>query len=133
MIHLIPVLFSRNGQVDANILFIYLQNTKFDNNNKFQDDHDFNTSIAIGISSGAMALAAAQLDYKVGFCQCFLNKEVKNELRCAGVETEDYENALLLVGVGKPDINHNWNTVVIDQEIKNTIHTLIKKVNIYRI
>lgn len=103
----------RNSQVNANALFIYIQNLNFGNTNtQFVDNHQGNVHTSIGISSGGLALAAAQLDYRVGFCQCFLNDELKRELRKKGLNLADDEYIKLLVGVGKPNTNYAWNQIV---------------------
>ena len=112
----------RNSQVAANALFIYISNSLFDNDNKkFKDNHSNNTAISVGISSGALALAAAQMEYRIGFCQCFLNKNIKKALKIKGITDLDDENIMLLVGVGHPKKDHQWYTVI-DEDNKIIKH-----------
>lgn len=126
---------SRNSQVAANALFIYVSNADFKNNNKkFKDDHYNNASVSVGISSGALTLAAAQMDYRTGFCQCFLNKEIKEELKNKGINNIDDEYVILLVGIGKPNPNHRWYSVVDENdEILKYVQTEKKTINVERI
>jgi nitroreductase len=125
----------RNSQVNANVLFLYINNKDFKNkNNMFKDDHDYNTSMSVGISSGALALAAAQMDYRIGFCQCFLNSEIKKELEKKNIILDPKENVFLLVGVGKPNNDFPWFSLVNDETntLKRNISTLKKLINVYR-
>jgi len=126
----------RNSQVNANILFIYYWNTEFDSsNNFFTDNHKHNTSIAVGISSGALALAATQLDYRVGFCQCFLGDKVINELKQRNIPIADNAKIEVLVGVGKPNVDYSWNKVIDKKKSKvmMTIQPYIKNISVYRL
>lgn len=105
----------RNAQVDANVIFIYLRNKNFDNYHRFKDNHVLNMKTAIGISSGAVALAATQLNYRTGFCQCLLGKKILEELAAKGI-TDDYHpgDVELILGVGKENSSHHWGTVLDD-------------------
>jgi nitroreductase len=126
----------RNSQVNANALFIYAWNYDFENdNNVFKDNHAHNTAIAVGISSGALTLAAAQMDYRTGFCQCFLMKEVVKELRSNGIDIPENAKIELMVGVGKPNTNYKWTEVLdeTDSSVKTDLHSYIKKVKVERI
>lgn len=119
----------RNSQVNANTLFIYIKNLNFGNGNgntQFVDNHQGNVNTAVGISSGGLALAASQLDYRVGFCQCFLNDELKIELRKKDIILADDEDIKLLVGVGKPNTNFTWNQTL------NSSETLLENIVPYQ-
>ena len=86
--------YLKNSQVNANVLFIWCNGT---DKAEFKDDVD----IAVGISSGAAALAAAELGYKTGFCKCFEPRPLRKILRKAGIK--DYNHGILMLGVGKPN------------------------------
>ena len=58
--------FIRNSMVLAPLLFIYIIYTNLDDPNILLGD----AYIGAGISSGAVALAAAGRGYKTGFCTC---------------------------------------------------------------
>lgn len=124
----------RNSQVNANILFIYIWNFGFENNNRqFKDNHKHNTAIAVGISSGALALAAAQMDYRVGFCQCFLMDEIIQELEENNIKVEKGAKIELLVGIGKSNKNYLWSQVVENNVVKANIEPFIKQIKIERL
>lgn len=126
----------RNTQVDANLLFLYITNKNFaqDDMLKNEDSKD-DSLLAVGISSGALALSAAQLNYKTGFCKCFLNHEIKNMLEQYNIKLLEEENPILMVGVGKPNSEHLWNTVINFRKVgrNKRIETYSKKIQIYRI
>ena len=124
----------RNSQVNANVLFIYAKNLNFENTkNKFVDNHDNNTSMAVGISSGALAFAATQLDYRVGFCQCYLQDRLKEELLKKNIILDNDEDIKLLVGIGKPMSNYNWNQVIINNKVVENIIPCVKNIKVFKI
>jgi len=100
----------RNSQVYAPLLFLYV-------NNKDSDIKRFNNRIesyikhqktSVGISSGALALSAAQMNYRTGFCQCFNNKKLKKILKKYGIVAP--LSTVLAVGIGHPaDHAYNYN------------------------
>lgn len=124
----------RNSQVNANVLFMYIQNLNFGNSNtQFSDNHQGNVHTSIGISSGGLALAASQLDYRVGFCQCFLNDQLKLELEKIGIALGPDDDIKLLVGIGKPNINFAWNqTVSSSEEALQSIVPYQKNIKVFR-
>lgn len=67
-----------NSQVSAHILFMWCPFINF-NISKF-GNYESAGRVSIGISAGAVALAANQLGYKSGFCGCFGQKEVTKKL-----------------------------------------------------
>jgi len=125
----------RNSQVNANVLFIYVTNLIFSGSiNQLADNHDNNTTIAVGISSGGLALAATQLDYRVGFCQCYLENELRNELRKKNINLHDQEHIKLLVGIGKPNLNLKWNQVVdSNNKIIDNVLPCTKSIQVFNI
>jgi nitroreductase len=92
---------SKNPQVLANLLVVF---SKADPKTFRNEQSDYvteelmseNRNISIGIASGQLALAAALLGYRTGFCGCFDRVAVGDLL-------EDYP--LLLLGIGYPDTN----------------------------
>ena len=100
--------YKKNSQVLANTLFIWIPGQE---PAEYKDDLD----IAVGISSGAAALAAAELGYSTGFCKCFVNRSVCKILRKnAGIKTKD---VILILGIGVPNNNYDSRQVVVDDRI----------------
>lgn len=129
-----PYTFKRNSQVNANALFIYIQNLNFETlSHPYIDNHDNNTTLSIGISSGGLAFAATQLDYRVGFCQCYLQDNIKKELLKKNINVGDNEHIKLLVGVGKPMSNYNWNQVVVNNTVLQNVVTYPKNIKVFKI
>jgi|TARA_B100000073_G_scaffold345291_1_gene353962 hypothetical protein len=142
----------RNAQVNAPLLMIWVPNynnplmddravnTKDDDGNLTGDYEECNRDIATGISSGATALAAAQLGYKTGFCACMDWPKLKDLIKKDFTDPEvlrivdklgDKNNGLCL-GIGHPNSNFERTEVVkdnkkvlnissFDKEIKTTI------------
>ena len=116
----------RNAQVNANVIFIYLRNEHFDNRHTIADIHNDNMKTAIGISSGAVALAATQLNYRTGFCQCLLSGDILKELETKGIKGYSNDNDVqLILGIGKGNSNHHWGTIL-DNDNK-----IIRKIESY--
>lgn len=123
-----PDTFDRNSQSDANMLFLYVESRDIGTNaiNHHKENHKINLKTSVGISSGALALAATQLDYRVGFCQCYLNNVILDEIRKRGVELpEEFGGIELIVGVGKRNSDHHWTTVLNDN------NEFVRKVEIH--
>ena len=97
--------YMRNSQVNANALFIWTEGTE-----KAEDQSDID--IAIGISSGAAALAAAELGYKTGFCKCYMNTVLQKIL--AKNKVKRHNNSYLMLGIGKPNEKFDKRTPVIN-------------------
>ena len=142
----------RNAQVNAPLLMIWVPNynnplmderatnPKDADGNPTGDYEEGNRDIATGISSGATALAAAQLGYKTGFCACMEWPELKDLIKKDFTDPEllrivdklgDKNNGLCL-GIGHPNSNFERTEVVkdnkkvlniisFDKEIKTTI------------
>ena len=134
----------RNAQVNAPMLMIWVPIY----NNPLIDDRAYPTGdyedeyrdVAIGISSGATALAAAQLGYKTGFCGCMDWPKLKDLIKEHFTDPEllrvvdklgDKNNGLCL-GIGHSNSNFKRTEVVknnkvvlkissIEKEIKTTI------------
>ena len=148
----------RNAQVNAPLLMIWVPNydnplmderavnTKDADGNLTGDYEEGNRDIATGISSGATALAAAQLGYKTGFCACMEWPELKNLIKKDFTDPEllrmrkvlrivdklGDKNIGLCLGIGHPNSNFERTEVVkdnktvlnigsFDKEIKTTI------------
>lgn len=95
--------FGKNAQVRANCVFAWI-----DGPDKVNRDNDF--YINIGISSGAAALAAAELGYKTGFCKCFIEKEVVKIIRPFYKEVKLKRPVLMLgIGIPNPDFMRTLN------------------------
>ena len=101
--------YIRNSMVLAPLLFIYIIYTRLSNPNILQGD----AYIGAGISSGAVALAAAGKGYKTGFCSC-LKYDIVPELKeryNIPLNLKDKMD-LLALGIGKPDKSFKHNIVV---------------------
>ena len=103
----------QNNQVSAPVLFIYI--TTEDNLNELNTDHavesgnaiDEDGIYAIGISSGAVALAANNMGYKTGFCRCFNGPPIQDVLEeRLGFE---FHRIQLMLGIGYPDTSLRYN------------------------
>lgn len=121
---------NRNAQTDANILFIYVEQSNFLTNTIAREENYYHQrTLSIGISSGALTLAANQMGYRSGFCQCYLKPEIKAKLIEYGVSIEEGEDVELLVGVGKPNADVKWSKILNDQDqIINDAGSLNKEV-----
>ena len=134
----------RNAQVNAPMLMIWVpiyDNPLIDDRAYPTGDYeDEYRDIATGISSGATALAAAQLGYKTGFCVCMDWPKLKDLIKEHFTDPEllrvvdklgDKNNGLCL-GIGHSNSNFKRTEVVknnkvvlkissFDKEIKTTI------------
>lgn len=108
----------QNNQVSAPVLFIYI--TTEDNLNELNTDHavesgnaiDEDGIYAIGISSGAVALAANNMGYKTGFCRCFNGPPIQDMLEeRLGFE---FHRIQLMLGIGYPDTSLLYNQLYDD-------------------
>jgi len=101
--------YIRNSMVLAPLLFIYIIYTRLSNPNILQGD----AYIGAGISSGAVALAAAGKGYKTGFCSC-LKYDIVSELKekyNIPLNLKDKMD-LLALGIGKPNPGIDHNVVI---------------------
>lgn len=125
----------RNNQVNANILFIYINNDNYDLSDLKKIPEPNDIDVSIGISSGGLALAASQLDYRVGFCKCFLREELKKliDSKCHDLLSGEYPQ--LMLGVGKPNMDYNWNDVIDKNNVrlKSHVPTYTKSIKVYQI
>ena len=90
--------FMRNSQINANALLVWCDGTE-----EPEDERD--RDLAIGISSGSAALAAAELGYSTGFCKCFVPEKITKVLRKQNIKTNN--NTYLMLGIGKPNNEYN--------------------------
>ena len=107
--------FIRNSMVLAPLLFIYIIYTNLDDPNILLGD----AYIGAGISSGAVALAAAGRGYKTGFCSCLkydIIPELKEKYNIP-LNLEDKMD-LLALGIGYPNSSLAHNVVVRPEDNK---------------
>ena len=130
--------FTRNTQVDAPLLLLWCYDPQAgdDNNELFVPDQSvsINYDKSIMISLGATALAAAQLGYRTGFCQCVVRESINQKLK----ETfnKDLVFSGTFLGIGKPNPRaKNWYEVL---DSRNKISRIVypeirKEIEIYKI
>lgn len=100
--------YKKNSQVLSNALFIWIEGQE-------KGEHADDLDIAVGISSGAAALAGAELGYSTGFCKCFIDGPLRKILkRSIGVRAK---KIVLMLGIGIPNKDYNTRQVVIDNRI----------------
>ncbi len=130
----------RNSQVDSPLLFLYLQNNYKKNNFNYfgtekKDDisvqksiHNFNVNLSVGISSGAVVLAANQMGMRTGFCCCYDKDLLVEYFSSIGYKLNS--NIITMLGIGYPNKNFNSNVVLKDNnnEELRTIEQYNKKV-----
>lgn len=117
---------NRNSQVLAPTLLLWIEHKNVDNNHSQFTPED--RDIAIGISSGVAAYVANMLNYKTGFCRCIMEEPICNELKT--VFNIEANRVLLMLGIGKPNLNYNHNDIVVNDIVVRTVET-IKKNTIY--
>lgn len=100
--------FRFNSQTSAPLLLVWSAMPGA----QFQNDVD----IAVGISSGAAALAASELGYKTGFCKCFENRPLRKILKIKGDSTNT--DPILILGIGLPNDALEHNAVVLEKGIR---------------
>jgi nitroreductase len=104
----------RNGQVYAPLLLIW-DGSICPKGRNSREDH----LMAVGISSGAAALAAAELGYKTGFCVCFEEKKVEGVLNKHIGQTLNLKITLML-GIGLPDSRFDRKECVLNDKVVYT-------------
>lgn len=104
----------RNGQVNASLLLIWTTSKdpkQWDN--KDSKDHSntdhYSKCIGVGLSAGAAALAANQLGYRTGFCNCFIQDEMQQFITD---NTEYGEFFMTSLGIGYPLEGYSRNQIV---------------------
>ena len=138
----------RNAQVNAPMLIIWVPNynnplmddravnTTDDDGNLTGDYEECNRDIATGISSGATALAAAQLGYQTGFCACMDWPKLKDLVKKDFTDPEllrvvdklgDKNNGLCL-GIGHSNSNFKRTEVVKDNKVVLKISSFDKEI-----
>ncbi len=92
----------KNSQVLAPLLVIFCKETP--KTRRKSQDSEYSESVlerdrnmGIGVASGQLALAAAQLGLSTGFCGCFNSNEVSKII--------EHHSPSLLLGIGYPDIS----------------------------
>jgi len=117
----------RNGQVYAPLLLIWDGSICPEGRNS-REDH----LMAVGISSGAAALAAAELGYKTGFCVCFEEKKVEGVLNKHIGQTLNLKITLML-GIGLPDSRFDRKECVLNDKVVYTCGSFNKTTPILEI
>lgn len=128
----------RNFQVNAPLLFFWCYDPKtLDDCKKlpvFDDSLPKNFDNSIMISLGGTALAAAQLGYRTGFCQCALHDPINKKLKEKFKKDLHFSGTFL--GVGKPNPNAKyWYEILNDQGlVEHTVQPEPRKgIEIYKI
>lgn len=95
----------QNPQVDTHMLLLYFvkpENENIDHSDrtglKKVDNWKRLTNMEIGISTGAVGLAANMLGLRTGFCKCFIEDRLP-EFTQYGIDKEDLE---VILGIGYP-------------------------------
>ena len=124
----------RNSQVNGHLTFIYV-NKRFhdveqelrgtEKLHKTKDllyNHELHTNLSIGISSGAVALAANQMGLRSGFCCCYDMDMILDYFKKIGHELNG--KIVLMLGVGYPNTKYDSNVVLdeADEKILKTVH-----------
>lgn len=130
---------NRNNQINANVLFIYIENHSYTQSDgqEFDDasraNSKLDTAMAVGISSGALTLSAASLGYKTGYCACFVDDELHKLINSKQGCMQGEELPLLLIGVGHPNSEYAWNEVIDSDgnKIRSPAKTFTKSVDVF--
>lgn len=151
---------ARNSQVNAPLLMIWVpkqqssiskegkdrlvlsnqENVK--NNLGIDPELGRNVDQAIGISSGATAIAAAHMGFKTGFCTCMHNPSIydiakdifkKESKELAVARHLSSISGGLFLGIGYSDDLFDRKDVVKDGKVYTTVGTYDKEVNLIRI
>lgn len=103
-----------NSQTYAPLLLIWTCNKNYQDHDPYNDVH-----MAVGISSAAAALTAANLGYKTGFCKC-IDKEmvVPFYKKHFGKTIVD---PCLALGIGHPLDGYTRHDAILDDKIVTTI------------
>ena len=90
--------------------------------------HNFNVNLSVGISSGAVVLAANQMGMRTGFCCCYDKDLLVEYFSSIGYKLNS--NIITMLGIGYPNKNFNSNVVLKDNnnEELRTIEQYNKKV-----
>jgi len=118
-----PSTINRNSQVDAPVVFTWFETKPEDVGEEFNrlghyDPWLLNSRTAMGISSGAVALAANAMGYRTGYNQCFDSDDIIDIMLEATGETDRllFEKPHYQLGIGFPNTKHKWTTVLDDNE-----------------
>jgi len=116
-----PNTINRNSQVDAPVVFTWFEVkpegiTEDTNRLGHYDPWLLNSRTAMGISSGAVALAANAMGYRTGYNQCFAADDIIDIMLEATGETDRllFEKPHYQLGIGFPNTEHKWTTVLDD-------------------
>ena len=113
-------------QIDPNIL----ERSHF--NRMSQGESSTHYSMSVGIASGAAALAANQMGYSTGFCQCFDHKKLSLFFKEKNIQYFNYQS-LITLGIGKPLEKYNWNDLVYNNIHSGTVPIYNKQIDVQRI
>ena len=122
-----------NSQVSAYILFMWCPFINF-NISKF-GNYESAGRVSIGISAGAVALAANQLGYKSGFCGCFGQKEVTKKLNSKLNLHKKNRIKFIEVGlgIGIPNPRYNSNEVIENDKVIKVKKQYYKNIKVHYI
>lgn len=116
-----PNTLVRNAQVDAHVVFTWFENVPDGldadlNRLGHYDNWVLNSRTAMGISSGAVALAANAMGYRTGYNQCFDSEDIIKIILKSTGETDRnlYKKPHYQLGIGFPNSKHKWTTVLDD-------------------
>ena len=116
-----PNTINRNSQVDAPVVFTWFEVkpegiTEDTNRLGHYDPWLLNSRTAMGISSGAVALAANAMGYRTGYNQCFAADDIIDIMLEVTGETDRllFEKPHYQLGIGFPNTEHKWTTVLDD-------------------
>jgi hypothetical protein len=111
----------QNPQVDAHMILLYFpiyEHENIDHSSRTGYKKVANwkelTNMEIGISTGAVGLAANMLGLRTGFCKCFIEDDLP-EFTQYGIDKEDLE---VILGIGYP--LHKDHTVHTDDRFNSS-------------
>ena len=135
-IHNIEGTEKRNSQVDGHLTFLYVKNNfhevdqeligneKIGKTPELLIRHDFHANMSMGISAGAVALAANQMGLRTGFCCCYDRGMLEDYLKSIGHEVRGC--IVTILGIGYPNTEYDSNVVIKDAENKEDEKVLFR-------
>ena len=119
-----------NTQVLAHILFMWCPFVNFNNR---LGNYESTGRVSIGISAGAVALAANQLGYRSGFCGCFNQKEITKKLNFKLNLNKKNKIKFIEVGlgIGIPNLKYNSNKIIENDKVIKVKKQYHKNIKVY--
>ena len=121
---------NRNTQLRAPLLFQWIFDSQAFRDaglkNSTEELHNGVAHLSVGISAGAVSIAANSLGLKTGFCSCLHQQPVKEKLEALLNITVSNVYLTLAIGYPREDLPHNVcvrpdNTLVMQQIYKKNI------------